>query len=467
MKKAVKMDKLYLSKYNHKIQNKEKEEIILFNSLTGAIDVIDRQLFIGLKEIKKKNETKIFDSETINELINRGYLYQGKKDEEEKIKESFLKFKKEKIDQLHRVCLAITYDCNLACSYCFQSEINSKSSLIKPNVVKKMFEAIARINEKSTCKNEPVIVLFGGEPLINKPKQKEIITEILKECKNRNYNSGILTNGVELINYFDIISKYGISRVEPTLDGPQEIHDKRRIYQNGNGTFNIIKNGIDQYLEHGINITVRTNVDKDNIEYLPKLANFYIEKGWTKKKEFYNHITPVRECNRKILNMLGYETKILKSLLDEKTFFERIIELQKKHPEMKVLETSSVWSGAWSLIYSLDKKQAYKPSFKICGGNPFEYCLDLNGDMYFCPTTCGIQELSMGKFYPELKLDDNKIKKWNNVNIFSSKKCNKCNWNLLCGGGCSALTYIDKDSQKICPDYKNILQKVFEYKISK
>ena len=66
-----------------------------------------------------------------------------------------------------------------------------------------------------------------------------------------------------------MIINYNVTRVEPTLDGPKEIHDKRRIATDGSETFDKIVEGVDCLLDHNINVTVRTNVDKENINTLP------------------------------------------------------------------------------------------------------------------------------------------------------------------------------------------------------
>lgn len=64
-----------------------------------------------------------------------------------------------------------------------------------------------------------------------------------------------------------------IEMITITLDGDSVIHNKRRIYSNGKGTFQDIYNRLIRMQEMGIPFTVQINIDTENIENLYSLLN--------------------------------------------------------------------------------------------------------------------------------------------------------------------------------------------------
>ncbi|MGO5352915.1 hypothetical protein ACTQZD_05405 [Faecalicoccus sp. LCP19S3_G6] len=83
----------------------------------------------------------------------------------------------------------------------------------------------------------------------------------------------IVTNGLTIKEYNEIINTPNLTSVQLTLDGDMQTHDSRRMRKNGDGTYHIIKNSIKLLLDSNINVDLRINVDKDNIFKLPNLAH--------------------------------------------------------------------------------------------------------------------------------------------------------------------------------------------------
>ena len=91
---------------------------------------------------------------------------------------------------------------------------------------------------------------------------------------NIEYNAFIITNA-SLLTDDDIIAfkNYHIKGAQVTIDGPQKIHDKRRISCNGKSTFNLLINNIDKLLNNDLDVILRINVDKENVNSLDELLN--------------------------------------------------------------------------------------------------------------------------------------------------------------------------------------------------
>jgi uncharacterized protein len=130
------------------------------------------------------------------------------------------------------------------------------------------------------------ITVFGGEPLLNSPEHKKYIETLLLKANANELDVAIVTNGYHLKEYIPILKKGRIREVQVTLDGTARVHNSRRMLRGGKSTFEQIVEGIDETLANNIAVNLRMVIDKENIDELPKLANFAIEKGWTSSSLF-------------------------------------------------------------------------------------------------------------------------------------------------------------------------------------
>ena len=61
---------------------------------------------------------------------------------------------------------------------------------------------------------------------------------------------------------------------------------------------------------------------------------------------------------------------------------------------------------------------------------------DPNGDVFSCFEGAGNEKAKIGRYIPELEIEEDKLNKWNTLNSFSSDFCNKCKYKFVCAGGC-------------------------------
>jgi uncharacterized protein len=132
-----------------------------------------------------------------------------------------------------------TTGCNLRCKYCYEDEQDNLKS-INLDYSK---ECISLVLKNTTAKTI-FIEFFGGEPLLDFSKIKEIIKhskiESLKFSKKVNF--GLITNGIlitkNVVEYF----KQNNIIVEISIDGDKPSHDLTRKFSNNTGSFeHIIK----------------------------------------------------------------------------------------------------------------------------------------------------------------------------------------------------------------------------------
>ena len=146
--------------------------------------------------------------------------------------------------ELTFLCINITEECNLRCEYCIfsgkytKSRRHNSNNQIEWNYIEK---GVNLFLEHSTDSNIRKIGFYGGEPLLYFDIIRKTINYVRSTCDNAIFT--ITTNATLLKD--KILSFFVENNVEITisLDGPQNIHDKNRIFPNGVGSFNtVIKN---------------------------------------------------------------------------------------------------------------------------------------------------------------------------------------------------------------------------------
>jgi uncharacterized protein len=119
---------------------------------------------------------------------------------------------------------------------------------------------------------------FGGEPLLNFPAVKAGIEYLKEICGTLNFKAGvhILSNGTilteEMIDYFRSIGSYNNFNLhfQVSLDGCEETHNANRIFENNEGSYEVIKSNIKKLKEIFRSIGVRMTVTPENIKSLLK-----------------------------------------------------------------------------------------------------------------------------------------------------------------------------------------------------
>jgi uncharacterized protein len=147
--------------------------------------------------------------------------------------------------QLTQLILNVTENCNLRCEYCVYSgnyvnrRKHNTSNDITVGLAKK---AIDFFSAHSQGSDERYLSLYGGEPFLRFGFVREMI-EYAKR-KDSNINIAVTTNGVLLSETIvGFLARHDVA-LTISLDGPKELHDRYRVFQNGKGTFDLVMNGI-------------------------------------------------------------------------------------------------------------------------------------------------------------------------------------------------------------------------------
>ncbi len=392
---------------------------LIIQGYTGAVDKINAQVNDYLVSGGKIREN--ISELTIKTLIDRGYLTDRSPEEEREQLKRIAEIYHNRILRSSNFIFAPTFSCQFRCVYCYESPVAHREgpefeSVMKDEHVQSAYNAIDKIT-KDFKKNPPKeITLYGGEPLI--AKNYDIIRSIVDEGIKRKFKISAITNGYDLVNYEPLLGKNKINSLQITIDGPEEIHNRRRFVKGGLPTFQKICSGIQIALDKGCIVNLRTNVDNFNISNLMELVQFYFEKGWSKNPRFrpyvfitdqYGKLEPMELINgiEKLFN-----TNIVNSPIKfNPNFSERIA----------------------SLIRS-NNIPPLTPDF--CGATSGSCIFGPDGYIYACWQAVGLPENRIGGYYPKLEWNEEISGKWLNRYISNLPECLDCPYALICGGGC-------------------------------
>lgn len=403
--------------------------ILMVNCLSGAVDILDKKTYGALVNDKLNN----LSGKILPALISRGYLFKNQQEEEKLLRN--LETKYEQRGQIIDFVICPTFDCNLACPYCFQKNLNKRNLYLTKEAIPDLISALTKIN--LMLKGKKAIQLFGGEPLL--PKNFPLIEEILAYAHLKRIPVAITTNGTTISYFKELLRKYKsiIKMAQITVDGPPEVHDKRRVSRNGKPTFKTIMEGIKYLLSLGIAVHGRVNVDKTNINSLPKLASILESRGLSDTEDFRCSLAPVANHCSKNQNS---------SLLDENMLLKKLKKLRFKFPQMNNLSENRIPKTVKHL-HSILFGGYSSPRFTYCQASRSGYFIFApDGFIYPCSEAAGHPELAIGQFIPRFTIFEEEFGKWGSRTIVNIKRCRNCPIAPLCGGGCAYASYsLNKD----------------------
>ncbi len=317
-----------------------------------------------------------------------------------------------------------TYECNLCCTYCYEKGFQNRNLILTEeiclNIIRYIKEYI-HLYDLSDLR----ILFTGGEPTLKKDAIIKISKEISNYCQRLNINFcfSIVTNGT--IDFIDIIPQlrsYGLDIVQVSLDGPEEIHNKRRL-----AGFNAFKKSISFISQltsiENLSIIIRTNVDGHNAKYIDAMLSEisqYIE-GRNVFFDFVQTEEPLCNRNNKISEQKKEVNDMLEAYRSIRKFGFKLVKVNPFHRE--------------------------------CANFVEEGCfVDPGGEIYKCggmlghetESICNIKNITCLKDY---------VRKYIDAKVYD--ECLSCNLFPICGGGC---IYQKHYSEQCNDEYKKQVQ---------
>ncbi len=269
----------------------------------------------------------------------------------------------------------------------------------------------------------------------------------------------IVTNGVFAGDFIDILSpaKDNIEMLQITIDGPESIHDRRRMHFSGKGSFAEISKSIDALLDNKINTNARINIDMENIEYLSKIYDYMIKMNWIGNPNF--KVKPSLITDHTALEYVH-------PVVEEEKLLERLISIYDTNPELEKLFGFYSFKPLRHIQEVLNGAPNVSPRFFNCESNLLElYIFCPDGYIYTCPESIGNKDFSIGKFSPSLELSGTRMSMWKDRDIMNMEKCIECKFAPICGGGCPmASIIISGGEEPVCERYQEVLDTYLQHR---
>ena len=386
------------SRYN--IYDEENFSYIA-NTLTGSCIQVSKE------EIHRvKNEIlSDFSEEELIILEENGVIVDSKLDEVQLLRNAynFCKYANRKAT----ITIVPSLACNFECVYCYENKTNEcMSDVIQDQVLTFLKSLLVdyHISELNVC-------WYGGEPLLHMDIVKKLSMKLIAFCNEKGieYHASIITNGY-LVGYeiIDIFKQCFIKTAQITIDGIKKTHNRRRKLINGGETYEKVKDAIFLLAENDINVTVRVNLDKSNINEYKHVHNIFAEKRGIK-------------CYPAIVTVEEPQSLCQKSQCYKHTEFEEFYEAIFKdiHGEGGKKEEAD-----------------FQPGITNCSAeHMYSYVIAPNGNLYKCLNDICNSDYAVGHVSGEIS-DAVVTAKYLGRDPFTETECEKCPYIPVCYGGC-------------------------------
>lgn len=415
------------SNYNFFIPDGDGGITLLFNGLRSSLIRLSRQLHPVVRDILllEHVDSSNIPSEVeplFNVLAEGGFIVPDTIDELDIIKERSRSSRES--GPLHLI-IAPTLDCNLACIYCYQSR---SPDIMTTDICDHLVEFAQQKLRKGDI-TDIEVDWYGGEPLL----APRIISYLSKQLLNLSkrfqctYASSIATNGTLLNNEIvNMLISNEVRSCQVTVDGPKEVHDKRRMYRQSNSSsFDRIFRNIRRVIGK-MEVSVRINVDADNIPHAFSLLDIFREEGFFQDTNFgffpYMAIAgPLNPC-------IPFHCQPV----NVRKFYDYNLEFQEK-----VFQ----YSGRKRLGPILDFP--FVVSLACAALKRNTYAFDPRGYYYKCALQIGEGGKECG--YVDDETEWEQCEKWGKYNPLEDKECLGCRYLPFCMGTCPKMEF-DKNS---------------------
>lgn len=190
------------------------------------------------------------------------------------------------------VCyMILSEQCNLACKYCFlgnndsekrkQFDLQNMSIETADNAIEYFLRQL-RLSGLDFEREKPVVIFYGGEPMVNYPVLVYIAEKLISLRKTekclKNLEMSIVTNGLLLDDEKILkLKDLGIG-IAISIDGFTEQENEMRVDKNGEIVFKKILKKITRCQELGINVSLSVTLSEETIknkENIIKLVEKY------------------------------------------------------------------------------------------------------------------------------------------------------------------------------------------------
>lgn len=198
-----------------------------------------------------------------------------------------------------KVCLVLTHQCNLACSYCYAGEKFNRHMADQT--------AWEGLRLMLSAGSDMELSFFGGEPFLRFPTLVQVSRLARKAARkyDRHLSIQVTTNATILEEkQLRFLEEYQVWTAF-SVDGPEAIQDKARPFTNGRGSGKLVWRNIERALERLERVHILMVVTPKTVDFLlPAVERLYragasrisllpdLEADWSTVEERVNDVWP-------------------------------------------------------------------------------------------------------------------------------------------------------------------------------
>lgn len=407
------------------------DDIALYHSLRMKPVYLSKKVYKNLKEWLASSFCFDYDDapnnicNEVKELVKYKILNSCEEDDEK-----VLQFVRSRIpNPAINVCYMITSEqCNLACRYCFLGNNDpikrnnfslENMSFETADKAVDFFIRQIKLSQIDLENNKPVIIFYGGEPLINYEVLVHIAEKVNKLRKIEkcieHLEMSMVTNGLLLTEEKAIkLKNLGVS-IAISVDGFTEKENSMRVDVSGKNVFAKILKTLDMCKKIGVEISLSVTLSEETIKdtknILKLIDNYGVKSfGFNIMMSDDKHIVPQE-----------YNEKAAKFIIDE------FIELRKRGIyEDRIMRK----------LKSFSKSQIYFSDCAATSGG--QIVIAPNGRVGICHGCLHDKQFFVSDVNDE-NFDATKQKdfvEWSQLTPINKKECQNCPALGICGGGC-------------------------------
>lgn len=326
---------------------------------------------------------------------------------------------------LKALCMNVSHDCNMTCSYCFAGRggYGSGGELMSLGTGKQAVDFLIR---QSGSQRNLDVDFFGGEPLLDWDVVKGVVEYArgAEEGSGKKFRFTLTTNGLLIDEDVIEFTCAQMHNVVLSLDGRPEVNDAARKLRDGGGSYR---------------------------EVVPKFRDivearggrgYYIRGTFTNKNlDFFSDVVHLAGLGFTELSMepvvAGKAAPYALTPDDLPMVFEQY---EKLAAEM--LRRDKLGGGFTFYHYKLDLTGGPCVYKRVagCGVGTAYLAVTPGGELYPCHRFVGDEAFLMGDIWRGVVNDEVRTA-FSGCNIYSRSECRECWARFYCSGGCAANAY--------------------------
>lgn len=412
------------SKYNFFVEPNEdgdSDSLLAFNAFTCALATMTRENYNSF--IKGKgNGFESIDDELKKHLKHGRFIVDDECDEILELRNALLASRYNTSG--FSLTIAPTLGCNFDCIYCYESDHSDFTKMSKETQEK----LVALIKNKVDSGTQSIsITWYGGEPLLAMDVIEDLSHQIYDLCEEAKipYHAGMITNGYLLSREtVQRINGCHISFLQVTLDGPEDIHDKRRFLNGGHPTFDRIVGNLEGAIDILPHVALRINVDKDNVRRVDEVKKLFARDDLKEKISVYIAMVDAINENYDPADCLTIDKFIDMDI----HFYENPMALYPR------------------------------PTTNACGADAIShFVVAPDGTLYKCWDDIGIKEKCVGNIHETAYSYHPRYFEYMMFDATSDEECSNCKLLPICMGGCPHRRIVESPIR--CTKYKSAIER--------